>query len=53
MRLQGKVARRFAARVAATGDVIAGKLPLPPKRVLSTKMSCGRIRPPMPPSGFV
>ena len=53
IRLQGKVARRFAARLAATGGVSAGKLPLPVKRVLRTKMSWGRIRLPIPPSGFV
>ena len=53
IRLQGNVARRLAARVEATASVIAGNWPLPVKRVLSTKMSWGRIRPPMPPSGFV
>src|SRR3954451_18203331 len=53
IRVQGTVARRSAAGLPPTGVVIAGKLPLPVKRVLSTKMSWGRILPPMPPSGFV
>jgi hypothetical protein len=53
IRLQGKLARRLAARSAATPEVIAGNWPLPVNRVLSTKMSWGRTRPLMPPSGFV
>ena len=42
IRLQGKVARREAASPAATELVIGGNWPLPVKRVLSTKVSCGR-----------
>src|SRR3954454_869276 len=49
IRLQGKVLRMLLARPAATGEVIGGKLPLPVKRVLRTKMSCGRTRSPSPP----
>src|SRR5512133_3532655 len=53
IRLQGNARCRRVASRAATVGVTAGKLSVPSKRVLMTKMSRGRTRLARPPPGFV
>src|SRR4029453_19453002 len=53
IRLQGNARCRWVRSRAATVGVTSGKLSVPSKRVLMTKMSRGRTRLARPPPGFV